>query len=121
MPNVEADVPQRGDESRQRLLGIGVDGLRQQQHDVDVRTGMQLAAAVAAHGDQRQILGQLARVGSPEVAQQLVDSRRALVDEIDDGLTGEEPTFQVGVCRGQRGPAFSVRLHQVSVLRSLFR
>jgi hypothetical protein len=45
---------------------------------------MQLAAAVATHGDQRQILGQLARVGPPQVAQQFVDSRRALVDEIDE-------------------------------------
>jgi len=38
-----------------------------------------------------------------------------------DGLTGEEPTLQVGVYRGQRGPAFSVRLRQVSVLRGLFQ
>ncbi len=121
VPDVEADIPQRGNECRQRVLRVGVDRLRQQQHDVDVGAGVQFAAAVAANGHERHVLGQLAHVGLPQVAEQFVDSRRALVYEVDDGLSGEKPTFQVGVGRGQRGPAFSVRLHQVSVLHGLFR
>jgi hypothetical protein len=121
VPDLQTDVPQRGDERRQGLLGVSVDRLGQQQHDVDVGTGVEFAAAVAADSHERHVPGQLAHVGLPQVAEQSVDSRRACVDEIDDGLAAEEPTFQVGVDRGQRGPAFSVRLHQGSILRGRFR
>ena len=72
---------------------------------------MQFAAAVAADRDERHVAGQLAHVGLPQLAEQLVDGRGAFVDEIDDGLAGQEPCLQVGVGCGQRSPAFSVRLH----------
>ena len=82
---------------------------------------MQFATPVAAHSHERHVPGQFAHVGLPQVAEQIVDRQGTIVDEIDDGLAGEKPAFQLGVDRGQRGPALSVRLHQGSALRGRFR
>jgi hypothetical protein len=51
----EADVPQQRQEALDRRCRELVRRLRQQQQNVDVRMGKQLATAVAADGDQRHV------------------------------------------------------------------
>ena len=67
--NLEADVPERGNERGEPpLAGLG-QSVRQQQQDVDVRGRMQFGAAVAADGDQRHLVGMLAGVPAPQLQQ----------------------------------------------------
>ncbi len=62
--------------STQRSAAAGV-ALRQEHHDVDVGTRVQLAAAVAADGDQRKLVGRWAGRAAPGAQQQRVDELRA--------------------------------------------
>ena len=73
-PNLEPDVPARGDEGLDGVHGrpspVGPRVGQQQQH-VDVRVREELPSTEAAHGDQRCPLGQSVRV--PQAAQGVVD------------------------------------------------
>jgi hypothetical protein len=65
-------------------LPIGRIALRQQHHDVDVRAGVQFAAAIAADRDQRQVLGESAGMALPGRAQRDVDEPRAIAHQLLD-------------------------------------
>ena len=59
--HLEADVPEKGQEALDVRLPVGRIALRQQHHDVDIGTRVQLAAPIAAHGNQRQVVRQTCR------------------------------------------------------------
>ena len=64
--DLEADVPQHADEALDERGAGGVERARQQDQHVDVGMRKELAAAVAADGDQRE-LRRRAELG-PDVA-----------------------------------------------------
>ncbi len=92
--DLEADVPEKGQKFLDVRLPVRRVALRQQHHDVDVRTRVQLAAPVAAHGNQRQVVRKLAGVAHPGGAQGDVHQTRAVADQIFDGLVGREALLQ---------------------------
>ena len=94
MAHLETDVPEEGQEAFDIRLPVGGVALRQQHHDVDIGTRMQLAAAVAADRDQRQVIGKLAGVPHPGGAQGDVDQPRAVAHQILDGFLGLEALLQ---------------------------
>jgi hypothetical protein len=55
---------------------------------------VQFAAAVAADGDQRQIVGEFAGMAHPSGAQGDVDQPRPVAHQFFDGLIGDEAFFQ---------------------------
>ena len=63
---------------------------------------MQLAAPVAADGDQREAVAPGAGVGVPEVPDDLVDERCAQPHQRDDGFALQKAGFEVGVGGGER-------------------
>ena len=67
--DLQADVPEERQQPLDRAALRAVRRARHQQQDVDVRAEVQLAAAVAAHGDQRPVT----IIGAIECARQ--DSR----------------------------------------------
>ena len=92
--DLETDVPQQ----RQEALDVGLPvvglALRQQHHDVDVGAGMQLAAAVAADRDQREVRGEPAGMVHPGGAQHDVHEARPVADQFDDILVRREALAQ---------------------------
>ena len=119
--DLQADVPQRVEEAvddagqvRQRA-GAGGDLPAVQEHEVNVAVRIQLRAAVAADGHQRQLrkllaglLGQAGLGGVPQVAQQRVEDRGARVADFEAAGAGAmlqlEPVrfhFEEGLVTGQ--------------------
>ncbi len=92
--DLEADVPEEGQEFFDVRLPIGGIALRQEHHDVDVRAGMQLAAPVAADRDQREIFGKSAGVPHPRGPQRDIDQARAVANQVLDRLVGGEAVAQ---------------------------
>lgn len=82
---------------------------------------MKLAASIAANRDEGKLITKVSYVIQPKLPEQVVDAIRAFVNEIDGRFPRKEPTFEIFVRRVESGPAFSVRLHQVSVLRNPYR
>jgi hypothetical protein len=78
--DLQAHIPEQREERLQCLLQF----LRfavEEDEQVDIRSRVQLAAAVAAHGDQgHPLVGQVLRL--PGAAQQGVDHCRALTHEV---------------------------------------
>ena len=99
-PDLQADVPEKGEESLDVRLPIGGVALRQQHHDVDVGAGVQFAAPVAADGDERQIAGEFAGVLHPGGAQRHIDQPRAVAHQIFDGFIRDEAFVRAAPCRG---------------------
>ncbi|MEJ0005556.1 MAG: hypothetical protein WDM77_04005 [Steroidobacteraceae bacterium] len=61
----QPDVPQEGDEAFD-LGALGIIGrLGHQQQDVDIRAGVQLPAAIPAHGNQRPVPIRIAEMLEP--------------------------------------------------------
>ena len=92
--HLEADVPEEREEALNVRLPIGRIALRQEHHDVDVGTRVQLAAAIAADGDQPQVAGKLAGVSEPRRAQRHIHQSRAIAHQIFDRLVGDETIFE---------------------------
>ena len=76
--------------------------LRQQDHDVDVGAQVELAAAVAADRDQRDVARMLADVQLPRRLQQRVDQPRAIAHQALDRLVIEETLLEAVVALAQR-------------------
>ena len=106
VPELQPDVPER---RQQRLDERGFGGcrrLRQQDQHVDVGMGEELAAAVAADGDQRRTGGG-AELG-PHRAQQAVDQARVPAEEAGGVRRGEKgvpqdrtAALELGAVRGE--------------------
>ena len=107
--DLEADVPQRSYETGQLGFAAVRQILRQQQHDVDIGRRMQLAATIAAHGNQADDVSAGIGMGAPQVAEQLVHDGCPEVDEINDRVAGEKALANVaagklqGVTAAARG------------------
>jgi hypothetical protein len=92
--DLETDVPEKGEELFDIRLPVGGIALRQQHHDVDIRTRMQLAAAVAADRHQRQIVSEATGMPDPRGAQRDIHQASAIQHQILDGFVGDEALFQ---------------------------
>ncbi len=102
VPDLEADVPEEGEEALDAVVPARDAALRQQDHDVDVRAGMQLAAAVATDGDERHFALAGARVHDPRPAQHEIDHPRAVAHQCLDRFVLGETTPQAVVAVGER-------------------
>ena len=93
VPDLQADVPQEGDKGRQRLaIGCVVVVLEQQQ-EVDIGVGVQLAAAIAAHGEQgHAVIGP--GVVFPGHRQQPIQAPGATMDEVANIGSGAKPLVE---------------------------
>ena len=100
MTDLEPDVPEGCNKRGEIVLGAVREFVRQQQHDIDVRAGMQLATAVAAHGDQCRPGG--FHVLAPQVDQDLIDQARAVPHQRDHGFPVDETLPQLPASTCQR-------------------
>ncbi len=80
--DLEPDIPEERDEGRDVLAVALAPRLVEQDHEVDVGTGQQLAAAVAADGDERDRRGAWTHAAVPGPNDELVDQSGAPVDEL---------------------------------------
>ncbi len=83
LADLETDIPQEGDEVGQRLTIGRVVVLLQQQQQVDVGMRVQLAAAVAAHGEQGDAVIRPG-LALPGDGQQAIDGAGTTMDEVAD-------------------------------------
>ena len=83
----QPQVPEHIEHVLAHLLGVGGALVGHQEHQVDVRMGRQLAAAVAAGGDHRELLAGH-RVGRriDVLEGEIVDRAHQLVDEVGVGV-----------------------------------
>ena len=89
MPDFEADVPQERHQLLDRGVAGGVGWLRHEQQYVDVGSGVQLAAAIAADRHQRPCVASEA-VGAPRLAQHGVDQRGTRMHQLLDRFFREK-------------------------------
>jgi len=88
--DLQAEIPQQRQEGLEAAGQLGVLAVRQQDEQVDVRMRQQLAAAVAADGNQGQALGIGLQRPVPGAHQQLVEQPGAAVDQpVGRDLPGE--------------------------------
>ena len=99
--DLEADVPEERDQRLDRAAAARVGRARREQQDVDVGAGVELRAPVAAHCHQSPA-GKRGAVAAPRLAQHRIDERGARVDELLDGLRGEEARLELLVGRAQQ-------------------
>ena len=99
----QADVPHEREEALEIRLPRRGLALRQQHHDVDVGAQVQLAAAVAADGDQRELAHVLAEMLRPGGLEQRVDQARAIAHQPFDRLVVVEALLEAVVAFGERG------------------
>ena len=82
MADLETDVPEKG----KKLLQAPFPGRRfslgKEHTDVDIRTGVELAATVTADRDQCEFVHALADVQRPGTGQQTVNEPRAIAHEV---------------------------------------
>jgi hypothetical protein len=83
---LQSDIPKRSHEGGDRIFTAGVDLIGQEQHDINVRAGMQFASPIAANRDQRRTKG--LKVLPPKLYQDAIEECGPRVDEFNDGLTG---------------------------------
>ena len=103
MAGLEADVPEEREEALERRGPAGLLALRQQHHDVHVGAGQQLAAAIAADGDEGDGRRRVAGMQLPGATQQRIDQERAIAHQRLDRLVGGEAPRELGVAVGERG------------------
>ncbi len=92
--HLEADVPEKRQEFLDVRLPVGRIAFRQEHHDVDIGARVQLTAAVTAHRDQRQILGEFSGIPDPCGTQRDIDQARAITHQFLDGFVRDEALFQ---------------------------
>ena len=98
--DLEPDVPQERHQGADGGAPRRVRRSRHEQQDVDVGSGVQLAAAVTPDRDQGP--GLRGAVPAPGLAQRRVDERRARVHQVLDGLLGDEARLQLLVPLAQQ-------------------
>ena len=114
MAYFEADVPEEGQEPAECLVPFFRVPLRQEDHHVDVGAGVQLAASVAADGDQREFTGADPGMQVPGAHQHGVDQAGAVEDQRVDRLVGLEAPAQVAVAVTDGGTEFRGRIARQS-------
>ena len=103
VPDLEPDVPHESEEALEiRLPGRRL-AFRQQNHDVDVGTEIQLAATVAADRDQGDIANVFTDLHRPRGAEEGVDQPCAVAHQAFDRFVVEKALFEAGVAFGERG------------------
>ena len=102
MPDLQADVPHEREEPLEIRLPRRGLALRQQHHDVDVGAQVQLAAAVTADRDQRELAHVLAEVLRPRGLEQRIDEARAIAHQPFDRLVIVEALLEAVVAFGER-------------------
>ena len=108
--DVEAQVPQQRPEALHGRAPVRATVvLGHEDHEVHVGARHELAAAVAAHGDEGEAPGVRAEAPPPQGAQELVHLPRAAVDELRGGGAGLEGGAQ-GLVHGGEGGARRFRL-----------
>src|SRR5690606_6923636 len=87
LANFKIDVPEEGQEG----LDVGLVGLEvvtlQQDLDVDVGVGVQLAAAITANGHEADVGGVLPAMAAPDLSEDLVDEPAVVADQVGRGFT----------------------------------
>ena len=89
VPDVDAEVPQSGDPAGQALVEERVVRARHQHGDVDVGGGVELRPAVAADGEQGQLVERVA-LARPEPLEHPVDDGAAPGEELGGRCPGLE-------------------------------
>ncbi len=91
VPDFEAEIPQQRQETRYALLEFAIGLLVEQDHQVDVRTGQDFGAAIAADRNQRRpARGARAEEMVEAEAQQAVDDTGADVHQLGGVGAGVE-------------------------------
>ena len=114
MADLEAEVPEEIEDRLDHLLAPGGGLDRGEEGDVEVRMRRHLAAAIAAHGHDRQAFARRAVAGAIDVTDDvIVDDADDLVDQEGLGLGNVVPgRGLVGKAAGDLGPARSQRRPQ---------
>jgi hypothetical protein len=92
--DLEADVPHEREKAFEIRLPRRRFALRQQNQNIDVGAEIELAAAVAADGDERDLASVLADVRVPRALQERIDESGAIAHQALDGLVVEESLLQ---------------------------
>ena len=100
--NLQADIPEEGDKSAQRLPVGGIVVVLKQQEQINIRMGMQFTTPVAAHGHQRNaVIGpSMLRPGNGE---KLVEIPRPTAYQVANIATGAKAFIQACLDFPQRG------------------
>ena len=128
MADLQAEIPEVVEQVLDHLLAMGGQLVGQQEQEIDVGMGRQLAAAVAADGHQGQPLGrrgigQWVSMSCGKImqrAQELIDEEARLADGLAAvpafARTGAfEAAADLGPAGGERG--FQLRQHGRALLR----
>ena len=91
MAGLKANVPQCGNEACKRRVCAGRQLAVQQKHEIDIRSGVQLATAIASDGNQGNSLGEIRGKLLPDVDKQPVDQLCPESDEMRHRVAGHEP------------------------------
>ncbi len=108
---LEADVPQEGQEALERSCPGRLFAFRQEHHDVDVRTGQELAAPVAADGDQGDCIRRTGCVQPPGARDEIVDQPRTFAYQHFHGFVRPEAAGEFLVALDEGGAEIGDRDH----------
>ena len=91
--DLQTQIPEQGQKTLQ-ATGVARVGAALQNQQIDVRVGVQLAAAVTAHGHERQIARRQAQF-PPRMAQHVVDQRGALAQQFSGVASSAKIPIQI--------------------------
>ena len=97
VPDLDADVPEEGDEGFERGAAGLVERRRDEDEDVDIGAGVQFAAAVAADRDQRPVGVVPHELRAPGFDERDIDELRACEHQRLDRLLGAEARVELGL------------------------
>jgi hypothetical protein len=109
--DLQAEIPEVIEDVFDHLLAVGGELVGQQEQDIDIRLGRQLAPAIAADGDDRQPLGRrrisqwvrMSRGKIMQCAQQLIDEEAELPGRQAAVAVGVEAAADVRAAGSQGG------------------
>ena len=104
VPDLEADVPQEGEERFEPWLPLRMLAFGQQHEHIDVGGGVEFAAAIAADGHQGQFAGRRAGPQVPRRQQHHVYQTGAVPYQRADGFFRLEALAQIRGAFSQRCP-----------------
>jgi hypothetical protein len=93
--NLEADVPEEGNQALHIAAAMGVRRFRHQQHDVDIGAGVQFAAPITSDRNQSPRLDVDEMLSPPCFAKHNVDEGSPRVDEILNRIFRQKTGFQL--------------------------
>ncbi len=119
MADFQLDIPQQRQQFADFLRLLVGQLFAAEDQQVDVGKRMQLAATVAADGDQRSVLNLAKTVVQPQALEHLVDKFGARLDELfradafvernaEPALEGFQPAFDIGAVQAVFGPVYRV-------------